>query len=287
MKSALFILFVLITCNTIAQVPLLQKLWVGPDSTYMRANGKRILFETFTKRWGAINESVEYNLIGDTLRVTNPYTSQAPQTGAFLMDTLTKNKLKLTPLDNMAGYVAGALTKNNVLRQVTYKDVKQIYTDTIKFEKIIFKQQGGYPGVQTLTYEVDEKGNFKMFREKTRQQLAMVNLPADVAAQMEKYGGKSPADGYFTAKVPGGMLKQLTELLKKSDLDKLPAKAQRNIDVPDHIIEVHYNHKVKYIIAGWMPMIVQPLNEFLVCLPEMFMSKPTTQNPEIKFSHSE
>lgn len=91
-------------------------------------------------------------------------------------------------------------------------------------------------------------------------------------------------DGYFTATIPDEMLKQLIDILKISEIDKLPATGIRNIDIPDHTIEIYYNHKIKHIYAGSLPVAADPLLRYLEGLPKKLTLVPSADSFEIQFA---
>ncbi|MEO6524320.1 MAG: hypothetical protein ABIN91_21725 [Mucilaginibacter sp.] len=271
-----FLLFFFIIAAK-AQTPALQKLWVGDNKLYLKGDtGNVIFFQSLvehvldTKTHGKIKaiystQSGYYQLTGNKLYLSGQYFS--PSGTVFLIDTSSKDKLILMPANTMAVSFMESVTS---LKQEKYvfKEIHEVATDTIKAEKIIYKIKGGYPAVRTTIYELGMDGKLRMFKEKRQYRGA---LGMNTASLPESN------DEYFTATVSKTLMKQLMDILKISEFDKLPEKGDRNIDVTDHIIELYYNNKVKYITAGWMPFVVQPLNAFLQTLSGKIKLLPSAE----------
>lgn len=100
-------------------------------------------FETFTKRFNVIRVAKSYNLIGDTLRLyDNNRVNKVHRD--FLINTLIKDQLTLTPIDDNAKDLIRAITLRGNRDKLVFREIHQFYTDTIRFEKIILKTVGGY-----------------------------------------------------------------------------------------------------------------------------------------------
>lgn len=100
------------------------------------------MFNRFTAR---------YSLVKDTLRLS---ITQAPDDYAdFLLDTTKVYRLSLAPLNGSAKQIAKGITSGTD-EGLVFHNIQQDHTDSIKFEKIIYKQVGGYHSDPAIVYEI-------------------------------------------------------------------------------------------------------------------------------------
>ena len=144
--STTFIFILIFNIYAFAQKPVLKTLWAGNDSLYLstleiEGYPTQLVFEKIHPKFGNIRKSFTYNVSSDTLKVKE---YQASNIGAFIMDTLKKGELVLTPVNQQASYYMVAATLASAQKHYRFKDISVLKSDTIKFEKLLFQSTNCY-----------------------------------------------------------------------------------------------------------------------------------------------
>lgn len=238
--------------GSFSQIPLLQKLWVS-GSVYMQADPKVIRFETLHPDIGNHRQAKEYFFKGDTLRLHDN-----KENFDFLIDTSAKDRLTLTPVGSNSILLTQYITFNNPKREFAFRERNLAYTDTIKFEKLLFRSTNCYGFCPAMTIEIDNKKHLKFIGEK-----------------------HAVKQGYFTSTISDKLFAELIQILSISELDKLKCNTQTNVDAPTYTLEIHYNNKVRYFRSAVIPFITDDLLAYLMTLPAK-ISLTTSKNFDIK-----
>lgn len=241
-----------------------EKLWAGNNNLYFIADKDAIRFETFYPGHGNILTAKNYLLIKDTLRIfQNDFHYNRSLNADFLITSAKKEEICLTPIDTNAALLTNLITGTGVKKEMRFNDISSIYTDSIRFEKIIFSSTTCYGSCPGMTLHLDSNKQLKFIGR--------------------KYAVRQ---GSFTSVIPGSLIKELIEILKISELDKIESNNQTNIDAPTYTIEIQYNNKVKYLRACMQPFVTDKLLQYLLALPGKLNLVETKNNLDIKFSNN-
>lgn len=260
--SITFIFILIFNVYAFAQKPVLKTLWAGNDSLYLstlevEGYPTQLIFEKINPKFGNIRKSFTYKVSGDTLKVKNYPESD---TGAFIMDTLKKGQLVLTPVNEQASHYMVAATLTSAQKHYKFNNVTALKTDTIKFEKLLFRSTNCYGFCPAITLEIDHNRKVRYI------------------------GGKfAVKQGQFEGKLSAQLSAQLINLLKTADLDKLVGNTLHNVDAPDYTIEVHYNHKVLYLNTMEVPFALEPLKAMLLDIPRNVNWTPASAPVTVNF----
>ena len=205
----------------------------------MQADPTVIRFETLHQDIGSFRQAKEYFFKGDTLRLKDNM-----DYFDFLIDTSSKKQLKLTPVGINSRLLTNYITLNGTKAELIFWERNEAYTDTIKFEKLLFRSTNCYGHCPAMTIEIDNKNHLKFIGE--------------------KYAVKQ---GYFISTIPDKLFEELIQILRISELDKVKCNTQTNVDAPTYTLEIHYNNKVRYLRSAVMPFITDDLLKYLMTLP--------------------
>ena len=256
--SVLFICF-LAFGSAYSQKPDLTKLWVGDANNYLKVDSDVVGVELFWQYQGkkyASSLGYKYAVIGDTLRIIEQGSNNNTNHD-YLIETLTNDKLKLNSLNTYSRILAFTEIENKVL---TFRSQQNVYTDTINFEKLIFRSTTCYGMCPAMTFQIDNKKKMKF--------------------SGDRFAVKQ---GFYTAVLPGQLYTELLKVLAISDLDKLENHGNLNEDLSTYTLEVHYNNKVKFIKSAVLPFVTLQLRNLLLDLPDRVTLKKA-ERMEISFS---
>lgn len=245
MKILLILILFLVTKNTFSQQSVSEMLWVGDNNEYFLADSNTIRFETFSNRFGNIRIAKAYFIKGDTLKVIENEVKNQTFTSDFLINTVHKNSMTLTPINELANNLTNQITLTGAKKKLNFIEINQIYTDTIQFEKIVFNSTTCYGTCPNSTIQIDKK------------------------KQVQFFGGEyAIKQGMFRSKVTDAQFSQLIEILKTSELGKIVSNKYTNIDAPTHTIEIYYNNKIKRLKSCMLPFATDRLLAYLLNLPK-------------------
>ena len=264
MKKIIIPVFILIAANTFSQKLSLEKLWASDGNLYFTADKDAIRFETFYPGHGNIRTAKKYLLVKDTLRLfQNDFHYNKSSNADFLITLTKKEEIFLTPIDTNAALLTNLITLTGVKKELRFTGINKVYTDTIRFEKIIFNSTSCYGYCPDMTLRIDNN------------------------RQVQFTGGKyAVKQGSFTSGISSALLNELIEILKVCELDKIESNNQTNIDAPTYTMEIHYNKKIKYLKSCMLPFVTGNLLQYLLALPGKLKLVEANNNIDIKFSNN-
>lgn len=258
MKFYFLLLIIILSSFTIslAQEKTLFKAWSGKNLEYIRIDSQFVYFEVGDN----FEPQKRYYIVADTLRLYQIYTTSRDNyskkhmdTYDFLIKKLTNNELTLIPLDSNARQIS----KNK--KELKYIDRANVVDRNFKFNQIKYKVYGGAWEWEDISIFIDNQKNFKYINKSKRD-------------KPEYYYGKLSEDVYI----------EFIKILESSEIDKIKSFKQHVYDVPETIIEINYNGKLKSIKQFLLPSITRELTLFLYnLLKKVRLIK--TEPFEIKF----
>lgn len=259
MKAFLLIFCFFISSDIFCQKPTLNKLWIGDANNYLRVDTDAIrveCFYTFQSKSQIYRQAYRYSLIADTLRVTAPNFSSSKYDD-FIIKNLSTDQLKLISLNPNSLILAFTETPKKTLN---FRDRKQVQTDTIAFEKLLFNSTNCFGTCTAMSLQIDKD------------------------KQLKFVGGKyAVKDGLYTSTLSNALYNKLLYILSISELDKIETNGDENIDLPTYTLEVHYNNKIKFLKSCILPFATNELLDYLLKIPNQVKFKPA-EKIEIKFS---
>jgi hypothetical protein len=127
-----------------------------------------------------------------------------------------------------------------------------------------------------MSIQIDADKKVKYIRERNPKQHNIPNM-----LENEKL---TALEGSFTGTLSPKLYNQLVNILKTSELDKLRANTDRNIDVSTLSMEVWYNHKVWAISSMTMPLAIEELSKYLMALPQKMSLTRAAGNLDIQLT---
>ncbi len=239
----LFLMLAFISVKSYSQKSALESLWVGEHNEYFKADSNIIYFETLSKRFGNKQIGRQYLLVGDTMRILSD--NQQKENCNFILDTMQRGALTLTPLNESARTLTAQIVQTGTKERLNFRDNKKVYTDTIKFEKIMFHSTNCYGYCPRMSVVIDSSK--KMIFDGERQTFK---------------------EGFFYATVPDSLYNVLIDLLRVAELDKIECSNLRNADAPTYTTEIHYNGKFKYLKSFMPPFVTDNLKQYLLTIAE-------------------
>ncbi len=244
MKSYLsfFLFLLLFHIKSFGQEKTLLKTWSSKDLAYLKIDLKHVYFEVY----GQYQYQKGYDIIGDTLRLNDKYTSSRDNYSKlhtdyfdFLIKKLTPHKLILVPLNSNAKDIS------NGKKEFKYTDIKNVIDKKLKFNQIRYRIYGGAWEWVDVSFSIDDKRNFKYINKSKKNNLE-----------------------YFTGRLSREQYDIFLTLLKSSEIDKLYGFKQTVFDVPESTLEIDYNGKSKHIKQDILPAITIDLVNFISGLPK-------------------
>jgi len=235
------------------------KLWVGDMNNYLRFDSDAIRVDYYWKYDSKSYEQTrayQYLFINDTLRVIESL-SKKDEHHDFIIAEKNEEILRLIPLTQYSRTLAFEQMPQKVL---VFKSQRKIYTDTIRFAKLLFATTNCYGSCPAMTLQIDNSG-ILLFKG-------------------EKWAVKQ---GFYRAKLSKETFSELLSILGMSALDKVENHGNFNIDAPTHTIEIHYNNKIKLIRSAFLPFILNKLFDFLMAVPKK-VDLQSMEAVEFKFS---
>jgi hypothetical protein len=258
-KAYIFIFSFFFSILLNGQNTSMGNLWVGDMNNYLRIDSNAILVNYY---WKYENKSYEvkrayhYLFINDTLRVIESQ-SKKDENHDFIIKEKNKDNLRLVPLTQYSRILA---FEQMPQKELVFKSQGKIFTDTIRFEKLLFATTNCYGHCPAMTIHIDSSGLLKF--------------------KGEKYAVKQ---GFYQAKLSNETLDELLSILGISEIDKVENHGEFNIDAPTHTLEIHYNNKVKFIKSAFWPFILAKLLDFLMAIPNK-VDLQKMEDVEFKFS---
>lgn len=249
MKLILSSICLLLFSSAFSQHPIIDKLWVGDVENYMKIDslGMRVQYNyKYKGKYNLATNSFKYTLSGDTLHLVEELNNSEKHD--FLIITFPNEDLKLIPITR---YLWTLANPSYMLTEFNFRSQEHIYTDTIKLEKIVFSSTNCYGACPALSLEIDNNKQMKFIGS--------------------FYAIKT---GPHTATLSEEQYTELLKILAISNLDKLEKAGRLNIDLPTYGVEVHYNHKIRYLQTSFIPLIADKLVRYLRDLPTKVELKP-------------
>jgi uncharacterized protein DUF6438 len=249
MKITLASICLLFFSSAFSQHPIVDKLWIGDVGNYMLLDslGARVqyTYEYAGKKHLQTN-SYKYSMSGDTLHLIEWNSSNDKHD--FLIITLPNKDLKFIPITRYAWTLANPKSTKT---EFTFRSQEHIYTDTISLEKIVFSSTNCYGSCPAMSLQIDNNKQMKFIGS--------------------FYAIK---EGPHTANLSEEQYNELLKILAISNLDKLENAGRFNVDSPTYGLEVHYNHKIRYLQTSSIPLIANKLMRYLIDLPTKVELKP-------------
>lgn len=244
----------------ISQVSIANKLWVGENNEYIKADSTIIRFETFSKKFGNTRVARFYSINTDTLKLVDSNNDESGLTSNFLVKLNGKSQMTMTPINSGAKQLTNLITLDGVKEKLSYKEIHHFPFDSLKFEKIIFNATECYGRCPAMSLEIKSDENFRFI------------------------GGKySARNGHYSGTISSDQYKQLLEILRYAQLDLVECSSNQNIDLPTYTLEVHYNGRIRYFKTCVLPFVLDDLGEFLLTLPGRLNLIDSPNKFEIKF----
>lgn len=219
------------------------KLWVGDMNNYLRFDSDAIRVDYYWKHENKGYETkraYDYLFINDTLRVID-HLIKKDEHHDFRIVQKNEDILRLIPLTQYSRVLAFEQMPQN---ELVFKSQEGIFTDTIRFEKLLFATTNCYGFCPAMTFQIDSSG-ILMFKG-------------------EKWAVKQ---GFYRAKLSNQTFNELLSILGISELDKVENHGSFNIDASTHTLEIHYNNKIKFIKSAFLPFMLDKLLDFLMAIP--------------------
>jgi len=230
--------------SAFCQKPTLHKLWVGDADNYMQVDTDAVRVERCFNYQGkrhVMQAAYYYRIIGDTFRIIKPefYDSSDHD---YIIKTFTSDQLTLVPLKKEWR----TLYLSDIAKEaLTFRDRNKVYTDSIRFQKILFSSTTCYGICPEMSFTIDSN------------------------KQMKFRGGKyAVREGSYNAVLSDQLYAELLRILAISELDKLKDLNQLNIDAPTYILEVYYNGKTKSFKSFRFSYTATELLNYLIELPK-------------------
>ncbi|MBW4891374.1 hypothetical protein KXQ82_16720 [Mucilaginibacter sp. HMF5004] len=286
MKIFFILLLVGVTLLAKAQTLPQQKVWVSDDrllylQTILAYTGDSILviesmdparYHNFRGHVLPVRSVSRYTLKTDTLI----FKENRMPVARFLIDTGKKGFFILKPMDAAARDVIDRIAPGKGSDKLKFHNLDADYTDTIKFEKILFHSTTCYGPCIPMSIRIDNDKTMKYIRERDPRQHNIPNM-----SENEKLNA---LEGSFTGMLSPKLYNSLISILKMSELDKLRANTDRNIDLPTYTLEIWYNHKVWAINSMTMPLAIGPLFNYLMDLPQKIKLERAATDFDVQFT---
>jgi hypothetical protein len=264
MKSFLTILAIFLCCKKLSSQNL-QDLWIGDNGYYLKIgtlNSHNLTIEYFNdKECKREDGRYQYFLLGDTLRVEDKISKFLAQKRKidykfrfdFLVTNLTNQTLTLIPIDT------NLLLNPKFEPVLNYRRRNEVFTDTINFEKLVFRSTGCFGRCPSMRIEIDNKKNLKFI------------------------GGQfSHMEGHFTSTLSDSLYKELINILRITELDKLKNNNSKVEDAPIFTIEINYNQKQKLLKSYKFPLVTDELFSYLMSITKKIKLNKN-ENVQISF----
>lgn len=265
MKSLLITLAIFLFSDKISS-QILQDTWIGDNNNYLKIgtlNSHNLTIEYFNeKECKSEYNRYQYFLLGDTLRIEDKISKIFAQKRKldykfqfdFLISNLTNHKLTLIPLDT------NLLLTSKFEPILNYRRRNEVYTDTIKFEKLVFHSTGCFGYCPIMTIEIDNKKNLKYI------------------------GGQfSHIKGNYSSTLSDSLYAELINILRISELDKLKNNNSKVEDVPVYTIAISYNQKNRLLKSYRLPLVANELLNYLMHITKR-VKLNKNDNLQIKFT---
>lgn len=234
-----------ISINGFSQVAISNKLWVGQNNEFIKADSTIIRFETFTKKLGNTRVARFYSIDRDTLKIVESNKDESGLTSNFLLQLDKNDKLTLIPVNSPASLLTNLITLDGVKQNLSYTEIRKFPFDSLKFEKITFISTECYGRCPVMALEIDDQKRVKFIGIKN-----------------------SVATGHYVSTLSNTQFENLLKILKFSQLDFIQCGTDRNIDLSTYSVELHYNNRSRNFRTCMLPFVLDDLKEFILSLPQ-------------------
>ncbi|NOT90236.1 DUF6438 domain-containing protein [Ferruginibacter sp.] len=270
MKYILSMLFLFFWKTSFSQQGLLQNVWIGQGTYYLSVDSQYVILED-RKDGDKLHpyKSVYYfyETVKDTLVLYRDDIKESSSKIILFKFLIKKSNSKELSLEKLFVKLDRSHFShfNNIywedsLKFFNFKSQPNLYTDTIKFEKIKFSASKCYGFCPDMKFEIYNDKSIKFWG-----------------------GNGSLKTGYFKGRLSDSLYNELIFLLKISDLDRTANANKFNVDAPYYAIEVHYNSKCNFMHTSFLPLIYKKLEKFLLGLYKK-MEFESTEKFEIEFA---
>src|SRR4030095_10925395 len=196
--------------------------------------------------WKYENKSYEmkraygYVFMNDTLRVIESFVKK-DEHHDFIIKERNEDNFRLIPLTQYSRIFAFEQIPQ---KELVFTSQEKVFTDTIRFEKLLFSTTSCYGICPVMTFQIDNSGLLKFKGEQN-----------------------AVKQGFYQANLSNEILSELFSILGMSELDKVENHGVFNVDASTYTLEVHYNNKVKFIKTAFVPFVLDKLLDFLMIIP--------------------
>lgn len=247
MKILSTFLLCLISKFSLSQKQNLLQVWIGDSLEYLSLDRIHATFQ-FSGKYG-YHDKKGYHILGDTLRLQDWFSYLGDTTKTlrhkdydYLIST-NRNGFSLTAINENALRLAG----NRKL--IRYQPIQTVYKKSFKFDSLKFTSTTCYGTCPEMTILI--KGKQLLFS-----------------------GGRyAVKQGNYKAVLTDTLHRQLSELLRKSAIDRIINWEQEVYDAPFYTLTIYNDKKEKYIEGNDLPLVTKDLLKFLLELPKKLENK--------------
>ena len=221
----------------------IHKVWVSENLQSLSLIKKNVYFEDILENCKLI---YKYN---DTTFAIRRYFwkhgiyEQQHEDYVYKILRLTNDTLIISPENEIA---AGLIGNRETY---TFTDKKALYKENLKFQKLFFTRSFGIAFSPTIKLAIDSSGQVYFSSE-----------------PVPYFGRPDDLKGNFKGQLNEKQLADLIEMLKKSELDRLPIDLGLGIDCSYRYFKFYYDNKVKESEGCHSPRIIKPLIDYLILL---------------------
>lgn len=202
-----------------------------------------------------------YSISKDTLKLVEPNNDESGLTSNFLLNSIGKDQMTLTPINSGAKQLTNLITLDGIKDVLSYSEIHQFPFDSLKFEKIVFNATECFGLCPAMSLEINNNEKFQFI------------------------GGKySARKGHYYGGISKGQYNQLLEILRYAQLDLVECSSNQNINLPTYTLEVYYNGRIRYFKTCVFPFVLDDLGEFLLTLPGRVNLIDSNEKFEIEFN---
>lgn len=224
-----------------SQQVTLEKTWIAKDYTRLKFNR-----DTAHLSLSEFGFSSNYIILNDTLRfveIGNPN-----KTRHDYKMILSRDSLILIPLNIHSNILESGQ------KPISFVDRNLMVDEHFKFKSLKFRNVGGNIEWKDFSVVIDKKGNIKF---------------------KEQNGGYNKPALYYKGKLNKNQLKELIDILKKSEIDKLTLNQKYVYHGTTTTLDIQYNNKSKYLKQQYYPPTFWELTNYLSRLPKIVNLKPS------------
>ena len=246
MKKLLFILMCFFPIVLFSQEKMnIRQVWIGENLEYLDLTSETVLFD-YGHGIYKYNLEIKDSVIELFTKGSDQYTGNPKQCSIFYkIITSKEDTIILKPLDKQSNNLlrnSSTIYSSSNFKNYTFVKKEALYTDSISFERIYFSSTQCLGKCPTMETEIDKFGNVSF----------------KGIANTKRFKGN------YKGKLKAKELARLKEILKKSELDRIPSNLGSAIDAPDYKFIINYNNKIRKIKGYYLPYFNQELLSFFL-----------------------